>query len=351
MQRRSRGVLFALASALLFGVGVPMAKALVGKADPVLLAGLLYLGSGIGLSAWRWARRLMAPAARFEPGVKGADLGWLAGAIGLGGIAAPVLLMIGLRSTPASTASLLLNLEGVFTASLAWLVFKENFGRRLLAGMLSITAGGALLSLGGSLLHPQAGAGSLAVLAACLAWAIDTNLTGRIAGADPLQIAGLKGLFAGTVNCCLALAAGARLPGPETIAAAGLVGLAGYGASISLSVIALRHIGAARSSAYLSLAPFAGAALSVVFLREPVTSAMVAAVVFMGAGAWLCLGERHEHEHRHAEHEHKHVHDEHHKHEHAEGDPPGEPHSHPHRHEPLLHSHPHFPDIHHHHDH
>lgn len=348
----TRGVVYALAAAALFGGSTPFAKLLVGRVDPVLLAGLLYLGSGCGLSAWRWLGQRRNERGGAEAQLRRADLPWLAGAVLVGGVIAPVLLMAGLTATPGSTASLLLNLEGVLTALLAWFVFQENFDRRIALGMAAITAGGVILSWEG---RPDAGLpwGTLAVAGACLAWAIDNNLTRKVSAGDPVQIAAIKGLVAGTVNVAIALSRGAELPGGWTALACGVVGLAGYGVSLTLFVLALRSLGTARTGAYFSVAPFVGAAISIPMLGDRPTASFFAAAALMGVGVWLHLTERHDHEHEHEEmsHDHRHVHDEHHRHDHGPDDPPGEPHSHPHRHPPMRHSHPHYPDIHHRHGH
>jgi len=337
-------------AAVLFGASTPFAKILLGKTEPVLLAGLLYLGSGVGLAIWSGLRSRSKSSG--EAKLRGSDLPWLAGAIVAGGIIGPVLLMFGLAVTPASSASLLLNLEGVFTALLAWFVFKENFDRRIAWGMAAITCGGLFLSWAGRF---ERGAlwGTVAISGACLAWGIDNNLTRRVSAGDPVQIAAIKGLVAGAVNLTIALAIGAQVPALSTVAMAALLGFFGYGVSLTLFVLALRHIGTARTGAYFSLAPFVGALISVLILRDSLTLQFLIAAVLMGMGVWLHLTERHAHEHRHdpLEHDHRHVHDEHHQHEHDEGAPLGEPHSHPHRHERMVHSHHHYPDIHHRHAH
>ena len=344
------GVLSALAAAALFGASTPFAKLLLGELPPVALAGLLYLGSGVGLSAWwLFARIRRRPA---EAGLKRADLPWLAGAVASGGVVGPALLMLGLARTPASSAALLLNLEGVLTALLAWFVFKENFDRRIALGMAAISAGGVVLSWGGT---PEAGVpwGPLAVAGACLAWAIDNNLTRKVSASDPVQIAAVKGLVAGVVNLAAGVAIGFPAPTLPLVVAAGAVGFVGYGASLVCFVLALRHLGTARTGAYFSLAPFVGAGLSLVVLSEGVTGSLALAAALMGLGLYLHLTERHDHVHAHEplDHDHLHSHDEHHRHAHAPGDPPGEPHSHPHRHEAMTHAHPHYPDIHHRHGH
>ena len=346
------GILSALGAAMLFGASTPLAKLLVGAVSPVLLAGLLYLGSGVGLLAWFLLRRLRTDHGTREAALTRSDVPWLAGAILSGGVIGPLLLMLGLAHTQAANTSLLLNLEGVFTALLAWFVFRENFDRRIALGMTAIVAGGVLLS------WPDNAGGNtslwtLAVAGACLAWAIDNNLTRKIATGDPVQIAGLKGLVAGLVNTGIALALGHSLPGAATVAAAGIVGMLGYGVSLALFVVALRHLGSARTGAYFSTAPFIGAALSLVLLREAPGTLFWGAAGLMAIGVWLHLTERHAHRHEHESlaHAHRHVHDAHHRHDHDFAWDGAEPHTHFHEHAPLLHSHPHYPDIHHRHRH
>jgi drug/metabolite transporter (DMT)-like permease len=342
---RKAGVAPALWAALLFGAGTPLAKQLLEAVDPWLLAGLLYLGSGAGLTIYRRLRR--APAARLS----GRELPWLAGAILAGGIVAPVLLMLGLRAMPASGASLLLNAEGAFTVLLAWFAFGENFDRRIASGMFAILAGAVILSWPRELrigeLWP-----TLAVLGACLFWGIDNNLTRKISLADASWIAAVKGWTSGAVNLSLAFLLGAAIPALPQLAGAIVVGMLAYGASLALFIVSLRHLGTARTGAYFSVAPFFGATLAVL-MGEPVTLPLIAAGALMALGVWLHLTERHEHEHLHEEttHEHEHVHDEHHQHGHDFEVAPGTRHSHPHRHERLTHTHAHFPDAHHRHGH
>lgn len=313
---RHPGVLAAFGAALLFGTGTPLAKLLLQAVDPWLLAGLLYLGSGIGLTLYRLLIR--APAARLTR----SEIGWLAGAIAAGGVVGPVLLMFGLRGMPASGASLLLNTEGAFTALLAWFAFKENFDRRIELGMAAIVAGAVILSWPREVrfvgLWP-----ALAVLGACLTWGIDNNLTRKVSLTDATWIASIKGLAAGAVNLTLAIALGTQLPALPALAVAMLVGLLAYGVSLALFVVALRQLGTARTGAYFSVAPFLGALLAVM-LGDPITPQLLVAGALMAVGVWLHLSERHEHEHVHEalEHEHQHIHDEHHQHEH---DPPVAP--------------------------
>jgi drug/metabolite transporter (DMT)-like permease len=320
---------------------------LLGDVHPVLLAGLLYGGSGLGLSLARLSR-----GGAGEAPLTRRDAPWLAGAVVAGGILGPVLLLVGLRGTPASGGSLLLNLEGVFTALLAWFVFHENFDRRIAAGMLLIVAGGVVLGWPSGA-GPGFTRGALAIAAACLCWAVDNNLTQRVSGGDPVQVAAIKGGVSSAFNVGVALALGATWPSPLVVGLSLLVGFVGYGVSLALFVVALREVGTARTGAYFSVAPFVGAVASLALLGEPLRPALALAGLLMAAGVWLHISERHEHQHRHEAlvHSHRHVHDEHHRHAHAPGDPEDEPHTHEHLHEPVLHTHPHYPDLHHRHAH
>ena len=344
------GAIYGLASAALFGASTPLAKLLLGEIDPWMLAAVLYLGAGIGLAVLLGVQRIQNKRLTETP-LRGEDLPWLFGAILAGGVVGPVLLMIGMTTTPASSAALLLNLEGLATLSIAWLVFRESVDARILLGAAAILAGAALLSWGGEVGWLSVGA--LAIVGACLAWGVDNNLTRNLSHADPVQITLAKGLVAGGINLALALGRGASLPPIDLTLAAGGVGFLGYGVSLVLFVLALRHVGTARTGAYFSAAPFLGAVLGVVLLSEPVTWKVIAAAALMGVGLYLHVVERHDHEHEHEEleHEHAHVHDEHHQHAHRPDVAPDEPHAHSHRHTPLIHSHPHFPDQHHRHGH
>lgn len=342
------GVTLALASAVLFGLSTPLSKLLLAAVEPQLLAGLLYLGAGGGLAIIHLGRAAIGLPAPEAP-LRRTDLPWLAAVVIFGGVAGPLLLMLGLERTSAASGSLLLNLEGLASMAIAWMVFRENVDRRLLVGAAAILAGAMVLSWTGQRIDFDAG--GLMIAAACLCWGIDNNLTRKLSSADPVVTALIKGLAAGVVNLALALLRGATLPAPPTIAAAALVGFFGIGVSLVLFVLALRHLGAARTGAYFSLAPFIGALVATGALGEPLTPQLVIAGVLMAVGLWLHLSERHDHMHQHdaLEHEHSHVHDEHHRHHH-EG-PVTEPHSHWHRHEPLRHKHVHYPDLHHRHGH
>lgn len=349
-----RGVVYALLAAVTFGASTPFAKLLVGQVAPVTLAGLLYLGSGLGLLAWFIKRTISAQSANDTSSrLTGKDITWLAGAILFGGIAGPVLLMVGLARTPASSASLLLNMEGVLTSLLAWFVFKENFDRRIFVGMVLIVIGGIVLSWEQ---RPELGVpwSEIAIGTACLCWAIDNNLTRKVSASDAVQIAGIKGLVAGAVNLAIAYyALGLPLPTLNSALAAGFVGFCGYGLSLVFFVLALRNLGTARTGAYFSIAPFVGAAISLVMLQEIPGVGFWLAGALMAAGIWLHLTENHEHAHAHEPllHAHAHTHDEHHQHTHDFPWDGTEPHVHPHRHEQITHTHPHVPDIHHRHSH
>jgi len=341
------GVQAALASAILFGAGTPFAKMLLGDVSPWLLAGLLYTGSGLGLMTWRLVRR--APRVRIQR----SEALPLIGAVFFGGLIAPVLLMAGLANMPASGASLLLNAEAVFTAVLAWLVFRENFDRRIALGMVAIVAGAVVLSIptGASFGSPWP---ALAILGACLCWGLDNNLTRKVALNDATWLAAVKGAVAGPVNLVLAFLIGAVLPNAWVVAGAMVIGLFAYGVSLALFIVGMRHIGTARAGAYFSVAPFFGAIIAVL-LGEPVTWPLAIAAVLMAFGVWVHLTERHEHEHTHdaPTHDHWHTHDEHHQHEHRDGSMAlaGAWHRHEHAHEALTHTHEHYPDAHHRHSH
>ena len=341
----------ALMSAALFGASTPLAKLLLGAgASPGLLAGLLYLGSGLGLSLFLGLKAVFG-VRRSEAPLRRGDWPWLVLTIVSGGVIGPLLLMIGLAQTSPASTSLMLNAESLFTMAIAWIVFRENVDRRLLVGAFAILAGAAVLSWTSG--PATGGSGPFWVLGACLAWAVDNNLTRKLSAADPLQITAIKGVVAGTVNLTIALASGAALPGAAVVGAAACVGFLGYGVSLVLFVLSLRGLGAARTGAYFSTAPFLGALLSLALFHDPVSLKLLSAAILMGIGVYLHLSEQHAHDHDHEliEHEHRHVHDAHHQHGHSPDDPPGEPHVHRHRHGGLRHSHAHYPDLHHRHGH
>lgn len=342
-------IVAALGSALLFGATIPFAKILAGDVSPLLLAGLLYLGSGLGL----WAVRILRDRRLGWPHLASRDWWCFAGAIVAGGVIAPILLMSGLRQSSASSASLLLNQETVFTALIAWLVFRENTDRRLVWGMLLIAAGGAVLAWPRGVVGFPGIHGALLIVGACFCWAIDNNLTRKVSLADADFIAGTKGLIAGMTNLALAVALGAQLPAPLILFSAMTLGLLGYGVSLVLFVLALRGLGTARAAAYFSTAPFLGAAIALLALHEPTPVGFWLSALLMAVGVAVHLTERHTHEHSHEvlAHAHPHAHDAHHQHAHDGPWDGVEPHTHVHRHDTLTHEHVHYPDLHHRHEH
>lgn len=342
----------ALAAALLFGASTPLSKLLVGDIQPLLVAGLLYLGSGLGLGGLLVARLVHSrELARESLRIPRSELPWLGGAIIFGGVLGPALLMAGLVRSTAASASLLLNLEGVLTAAIAWMAFREHTDRRIVLGMVAIVAGGAFLSWepGGA----SVSFGALLIAGACLCWAIDNNLTRRVSSNDAMLVAGIKGGVAGACNTTLALATGATLPTVAGVGASLLVGFLGYGLSLTLFVVSLRALGTARTGAYFSVAPLFGVLISFAVWPEIPEWTFWPAAALMMLGVWLHVSERHEHEHTHEvlEHSHAHRHDEHHQHAHDSTWTGQEPHARLHRHEGLTHRHPHYPDIHHRHPH
>lgn len=343
------GVPLALASAALFGATPPVAKLLLVEVSPFLLGGLLYLGAGLGLAVVEALRQVSGAERDEEAAISRADLPWLAAAILAGGVVAPVLLMSGLARTTASSGALLLNLEGLATMAIAWIVFRENVDRRLLLGAAAILAGAVVLSWTGEGIPLDVG--GLLVAGACLAWGIDNNLTRKVSAADPVRITIWKGLVAGTVNVGLAVASGDTVPSSLQVTFAGLLGFFAVGVSLVLFIRALRNLGSARTGAYFSLAPFIGALLAVGLLGEAVTVRLGLAATLMAIGLWLHLTERHLHAHTHDEIEHDHVHSHDAHHDHVHDGPVSEPHAHRHRHAPLVHAHVHYPDLHHRHGH
>lgn len=353
MHGRHNAAITALLAAALFGATTPLAKTLLGSLSPFMVAGLFYLGSGVGLAFGLLFQRLRSTVNERanDSRIQSGEIPWLLGAIVAGGVAGPALLMFGLSATPAATSSLLLNLEGVFTAVIAWVVFRENVDLQIFLGMAAIVAGGVVLSW-----QPGAAslsAGALLVMGACAAWAIDNNLTRKVSTNNAMVIACLKGLVAGSVNLCIALLLGAHLPSVGKTAGAMLTGFSGYGISLVLFVVALRNLGSARTGAYFSVAPIFGVALSLILWPGLPSWLFWLAAALMAIGIWLHVRERHEHPHTHEvlDHNHRHRHDEHHQHVHGFDWDGEEPHTHPHQHASMTHTHVHFPDIHHRHVH
>jgi len=322
----------ALLAAVLFGCGAPAAKALLGTVDPPLLAGLLYFSSGFALAIACAVRGLPSEAPSRRDGI------WLASAIAAGGVVAPLLLLVGLSRTSASSASLALVLEAPLTALAARLLFGEQIGSRAWQGLALTTLGAAATVAASEGAADALGIGLVAL--ACLGWALDNNFTREVSHLDPLMVAAAKGLAGGAVNIAVALALGARPPGAALIAPAAVVGVVSYGTSLVLYVLALRSLGASRVAALFAVAPFVGAVAGVAVLGEPATPGLVVGALFVGLGVWRLLGESHGHWHRHepVEHSHLHRHDQHHRHDHGAAID-SEPHEHWHRHDAVWHDH------------
>jgi drug/metabolite transporter (DMT)-like permease len=337
-------IIQALLAALFFGASAPISKLLLGEVPPVLMAAFLYLGSGTGISLIKLYQRLTSN--QKEAGIKSPDVKWLTGAIVSGGILAPIILMISLKNTPASTASLLLNFEGVGTTLIALFFFRESISRRALAAIVAITLASIFLST-----NFQSGfgfsLGALGILLACVLWGVDNNFTRNISAKDPLTIVTWKGLVAGSFSLLLGVGLGQRFPALPTILSILLLGFISYGLSTMLFIYSMRGLGAARTSALYGTAPLAGVLLSILIFKDPLTFLFGIAAVLMIAGALLLANDEHAHFHIHMPvvHEHIHTHEEFHFHEEADIT-----HSHEHEHPRTEHEHGHMPDIHHRHE-
>ena len=340
----TRGIALGLLAAAFFGASVPLTKLLASGSDPLVVAALLYLGAGIAVAGVRTIRR-----GREAP-LRRADAPWLASIVVSGAVVAPALLVVGLRRLPGVPSALLLNLEAPLTALLAVGVFREHLSRDGWTAVVLLAAGAAVLAAGPGALGVEP-LGAAALVGACAAWALDTNLTQRLSLRDPIALVRFKGLAGGAATLVVGVALGGNLPGPRALLAILAVGALGYGASVALHVHAMRLLGAARQSAVFATAPFAAALLSVPVLGERVAWREGVAAALMASGILLLLRDRHAHAHVHepVEHDHLHVHDEHHRHAHEPGVP--EPHTHVHTHERIEHAHPHASDLHHRHKH
>ncbi len=350
--RRKQPVFQAFIAASLFGASAPFAKLLLEQVQPVLLASFLYLGCGIGLAIYKFIQNLGSKNSYREAKIGKKDWPWLLGGILSGGIAAPIVLMVSLKQTAAATASLLLNFEGVATALIAVLVFKESVCKRIWSAVFLITLATVLLSMD---LTAKWGfsVGAIGILCACTLWGMDNNFTRNISAKDPVMIVAIKGMVAGCFSLFVAFLLGNSLPSVFKILLSLLLGLLCYGFSIVFFILSMRQLGSTRASAYFASAPFIGTALSFLIFREPPDTFFVISLSVMVIGTFLLFSERHFHLHTHFEiqHEHSHHHkDDHHLHEHP-GIPGSQTHSHPHKHGALTHDHPHTPDIHHRHTH
>lgn len=348
----SRGYAYGLAAAALFGVSPPLAKLLLPEGGPLLIAGLLYLGAGLGLLAFDLLSYRRSRTARREAPVRSSDLPLLTGIVVTGGIMGPVLMLWGLQHLSGVVTSLLLNLEAPFTILLAIVFFREHMEKSETMGALLIMAAAAVLNYRPGDVRIDV-LGFAAVVGACLCWAIDNNLSQRISLRDPIVVTRIKTFGAGTCTLSLALLTGHSLPRPSILLAALVLGLFSYGLSLVLDIQALRLVGAAREAGCFATAPFIGAVAAVPILGERWGSSEIAAMAVMAVGVALLLRAHHSHLHVHTEllHDHTHLHEDHHDHEHESGCPIEEPHAHPHYHLPLTHDHPHVSELHHRHEH
>jgi drug/metabolite transporter (DMT)-like permease len=346
-------MLEALFAAALFGASAPISKILLAEVEPVSLAAFLYLGCGAGMFVVRVIQRWFGSKTLSEAGLRKDELRWLAGAVVTGGVLAPIALLFGLRNTPAATASLLLNFEGVATVLIAAILFRESAGCRVLWAVACVTLAGILLTWnpgnrGGFSM------GAFGVIAACGFWGIDNNLTRNISAKDPLQIVMIKGLCAGSFSLLLALFLRQSIPRMELVLKAMALGSVSYGLSVVLFVYSMRGLGVGRTSALFGTAPLAGAAISFLLFSQIPDSLFLLSLTLMVAGTFLLMKEKHVHAHFHepVSHEHRHWHDDgHHSHGHLGLFTDDEGHSHIHQHLQVRHEHPHMPDIHHRHCH
>jgi Permeases of the drug/metabolite transporter (DMT) superfamily len=347
-------ILQALLAALLFGLSTPLSKLLLGQIEPIPLAAFLYIGSGTGLLLLKALQYIAGNRTKNEAPLSVRDIPWLSGAILFGGIIAPIVLMLSLKKTPASTAALLLNFEGAGTAIIAYFLFKESIGKRVWIAIGCVTTASILLSYDFS---NQWGfsLGALGIICACFCWGIDNNFTRNISLKDPISIVLIKGFGAGFFSLFLSLMLKDPLPDFKTMLIAMLLGFFSYGISIVLYVLALRSLGSSRTSVFFGTAPFIGAALSFIICHDALNIMMIISLPIMVGGAILLLREDHVHKHIHQPivHEHRHNHfDGHHNHTHLPGEIPSNGyHSHMHTHEFMEHEHPHNPDMHHRHSH
>ncbi len=346
-----RGMTYGLTAAALFGVSTPLAKLLLPEAGPLLIAGLLYCGAGLGLLVFETFFYRRFKTSRRESPVRPADRWLLTGIVVTGGILGPLCMLWGLQHVSGVLGSLLLNLEAPFTIGLAVLLFREHLGRRELGGALLIVSAAAVLQFKPEEFRPDVW-GFLAIAGACVWWAIDNNLSQRLSLRDPIVVTRIKTLGAGGCTLGMALLLGHNLPRTPILIAALLLGLFSYGVSLVLDMRALRLLGAAREAGFFATAPFIGAVVAVPILGDRWGINEMFASLLMATGVFFLVREHHYHLHAHEEieHDHIHVHGTHHEHEHESG-VAEEPHTHRHRHLPFIHDHPHVSDLHHRHEH
>ena len=282
------GIFLAVLAAGLYALSSPFSKLLLEYMTSTLMAGFLYLGAGLGMTALAFGRKA-AGRPEAEARLTRKELPYTIAMIVLD-IAAPISLLFGLTMTTAANASLLNNFEIVATALIALLVFKESISARLWLGILFVTASCALLSFE-DISSLQFNLGSLFVLLACILWGIENNCTRKLSSKDPLEIVMVKGIFSGLGSVIIGLVCGERIHYLWAIPLVLLLGFVAYGLSIYYYVYAQRLLGAARTSAYYAVAPFIGAFLSLIIFREVPGVLFLAALALMAVGAWLSSGD------------------------------------------------------------
>jgi drug/metabolite transporter (DMT)-like permease len=340
-----RGGLLALTAAVLFGISTPLVQRFGAGVGAFATAALLYLGAA---TAGALLRQRVEQEARIQSG----DFPRLLAMAAAGAVIGPVALAWGLQRTSATSASLMLTLEAVFTAVLAWRMYRETMDRRVRTAMLLLVVGGSLLVVNQGRIGGAELWGLLAVLVATAAWGLDNTLSRTLAERDPGQVVLAKAVLGAAVTSILAVGFDESLPTLHAALSLFAVGATGYGLSLRFYLLAQRAFGAARTGSVFAFAPFIGAALAVGLGDQSFNGLMTAGSLLMLAGVLLHLAESHSHEHQHemTEHEHAHRHDDGH-HDHVHDPMPIGAHSHQHRHDSRRHAHPHVPDAHHSHRH
>lgn len=321
MKTKNTATFFAILAAALYAINIPLSKLLLVAVQPTMMAAFLYLGAGIGLF-------LLGTVSR-EQGEKltKAEFPYTLGMIVLD-IAAPILLMLGLQYTNSANASLLNNFEIVATSLIAFFVFREALSKRLALAILLVTAASIVLTFEGTGSF-RFNRGSLLVLGAACCWGLENNCTRMLSSKSSVQITTIKGIFSGLGSLIVALVTGEQIPGILWIFAVMVLGFVAYGLSINFYIKAQKELGAAKTSAYYSIAPFLGVLFGVLFLRETLDVRFFIGLAIMIVATVLMVKDTIALQHTHA-HSHSHTH------AHAHGDLI---HTHPHEH---VHSHTHI---------
>lgn len=289
MRADKTATLYALLAAALYAVNVPISKVLLRRVEPTMMAALLYLGAGLGLLLCGVLEKTLGRPSSREPLTR-RELPYTVSMVVLD-VAAPILLMAGVARTTAGNVSLLNNFEIVATSVIALVIFQEAISKKLWCAIFLVTLASAILSF------ENAGAftfntGSLLVLGACLCWGFENNCTKMLSGKSSVEIVTIKGCFSGLGSLCIALTLGQRLPAAPWVLAALVLGFVSYGLSINFYILAQKDLGAAKTSAYYSIAPFLGAAFGILLLGERPTLQFYAALAIMAAGTALMAADQ-----------------------------------------------------------